>query len=261
MGLDEAFDFEWFRLAATSLQRVAKFLRLDPALESKKHPRSGRTVGHVVRFVLREPLAEVPPGVLGPRMALHGEIAAGEGVEVIEADRKLAAKPSRKISEHRVALLGQEKIQRDFEEPPTALEGEAVLRRNQFKRPSQIRRLGRESGEMLFHPLSAPWSRLEPRPRPEPGPRRLRQTGAQVVAAHQGRLVRTLAVHDEIQPREQLRLMRPQRRPVGEVEPFVHRLRFGRLTGAEVRDAAGPRAELDFVFRHVHVNEISLPRR
>src|SRR5262245_44475264 len=138
----------------TFFQSVVKLARLDTILEAKKDSRIRRAVGDVIGLVLRKPLAEMTPGILGSRMALKGKIPAIESIQVIETDRKLGTESFSKSPEDRLLLLEHQEVKGDFQQPAVALKNQTVLGRNQLKRPGKVRRFRRESGKMSFHPLS-----------------------------------------------------------------------------------------------------------
>src|SRR5262249_55138840 len=100
---------------------------------------------------------------------------------------------------------------------------------------------------MFFHPLSAPRTRFKPRADAEPGASHFGEATAEGFPTHQRRLVRTLAVHDQLKTRKQGRLVSAQWRPIDEVKPFVHLFGGLRLLSAQIGNATGPRTELDFV--------------
>jgi len=76
---------------------------------------------------------------------------------------------------------------------------------------------------------------------------------------HECRLIGPLFVDQDIDSRQQIRLMLIERYPVYKVKTLVHRFGVGRFGTAQVGDGACSRPVLDLVLRHVHVNQQSWP--
>src|SRR5262249_37147412 len=115
-------------LALARLQSALKFVTLDASVEAEENLRVRRAIGDIIGLVLGETLAEVAPGIVGPRMALKGKVPTVEWIEVVEADRKFDTEPFSEPAEHRSMLLGHEEIERDFLQTVTALEDQPVFR-------------------------------------------------------------------------------------------------------------------------------------
>src|SRR5687768_6235899 len=111
---------------ATSLELVAERIDVNAFVEAEVDVRARRAIENVIRLILREALAELAPNVLGSRMTLHRKIPAVERVEKVEPDWKLRAEAFCRATEHRLAFLKHERVERGFEQPPVALEHDSI---------------------------------------------------------------------------------------------------------------------------------------
>src|SRR5690349_3091067 len=90
-GVDETLHIHRFSTGRACFQGGPELMRIDITAETEEHPGAGLAVEDVITLVLREVLAEIVPDVFGAGMALYREVASGEGIQEIEANRELVA--------------------------------------------------------------------------------------------------------------------------------------------------------------------------
>jgi hypothetical protein len=160
--LHEALHSDGRGVGETVVQRGAECRRVDVGLEAQVAARIRPGFQDVVGLILREHFTEVPADVLRPRVALHRQVAAGEGVEKVEADGKFAAKGRRALAEDGVRVVVHQKVERDLQQPAVAGEEQPILRHDQLERPGVVGHILGKLWHVLAKPLAAPRPRLEP---------------------------------------------------------------------------------------------------
>src|SRR5687767_1868029 len=111
---------------------------------------------------------------------------------------------------------------------------------------------------MLLHPLTTPWSRLEPRPNTEIAVAHCGQCLAQRVARNDRRNFGILRIDIEVNLWEQDCLVYIEHYPIHEVEALIHLCRVLHFCFAEITDASSTGAILYLIFWKINVNEISI---
>ena len=81
--LHKALNVQRGGIAKNRLQRAVKRIAVNARLKAEEDLGVRPAIGDVIRFILRETLAEVAQRIFGTRMTLNGKVPAIERVEVI----------------------------------------------------------------------------------------------------------------------------------------------------------------------------------
>ena len=126
--------------------------------------------------------AECVADILRGGMDLKAQVSAAHGIEEIETDGKVLSETRfYGTAKQGVGLVEHQIVGRDFEQFAFDLQEEAVLFRYAVEAPTIVGLFRIESAH-FFHPLSAPWCRVEKRHDTEWSPGGLSEAEAQRVA-------------------------------------------------------------------------------
>src|SRR5262245_45777273 len=137
--VDKALNVDLNTLTQRALDLISEGSRIGSGTVPHVDLRAGFTRGDVIRFVLCKRLAKLFADKVRARVALHRQVPAVEGIQVVKADREVVTERIGGPAQHFAVVLEHEQIERAFQALSSGLQHEAILRRDQFKGTSKGR--------------------------------------------------------------------------------------------------------------------------
>ena len=193
-GVHEALDLEVRPVGCRPRRGRAEPFTVGVVTEAQEDAATRPRDHDVIRLVLGDGNAEHRAHVLRPRVAVHREITAADGVEVIEADREGDAELLDDArSEDAGRLVREHHVERDLERGRVA-EQDPALGRDELVAESGVRAWVVRA-EHVARPSPAPRHRQERGTRPERTRRYGAQGSAERLTIHRSRRGRIARIH------------------------------------------------------------------
>ena len=181
-AVDVLFRLEGFARLLCAVEGGNHFRRVGAGLQAEVDGGSFFRIEQVITFVLCVVDAECVADILRGGMDLKAQVSAAHGIEEIETDGKVLSETRlHGAAEQGTSLIENQIVGRYFEQFAIDLQEKAVLFRYAVEAPAVVGLFRVESAH-FFHPLSAPWCRVEKRHDTEWSPGGLFEAEAQRVA-------------------------------------------------------------------------------
>src|SRR5215213_6394498 len=113
-AIDEAINVDSCALTLRAFNFLPKLIRVDTIRKAEVNLRPRFAVGDVIALILREWLAKVPSNIIWLRMHLYREIAAFDGIQIVETDWEVVAKFVCRAAQHLAIILEHQQVKRAF---------------------------------------------------------------------------------------------------------------------------------------------------
>src|ERR1700728_3401299 len=211
---------EIFFLGATQVMQHR--CSVDPFLQAEIDTRVLLRVEKVIALILRVVHPKMFANVGSERMDLEREVAASNGIEEVEANGKLRAEPSSDIEPQQFFRMREHEIDGgNLDTLVAECQQQTVLFRNTIEAPGVIGSAVGGQAAHAFHPVAAPWPRIEEGNNAKRAAHDCPQTAPKSIAIDGLWAMRHVRIQQHIDVVEQASLQPVRRTPVHEEGALV----------------------------------------